>query len=369
MKQYRPSYYKNFRCIAGACSDSCCIGWEIDIDDKSAAFYRSVGGDFGCRLRQNILQDENGSQFILRGERCPFLNEQNLCDIYIHLGESALCEICDQHPRYHEWFGNWKESGVGLCCEAAGRLIFSQEAATSFETVEISEEPGEAVDEEAFCSLFAARRRAIQLLQNRQLPFAQRLRLLLLYGEEVQEALDWEDWRRIREIADAYACPEEGAEEILPDCSALSPLLTFLSDLEPIDPQWPALLLRIRDQFEEVLSAQQQYHALRPQWPQDMEQLAVYFLFRYFCKALFDGDIASKTALTVSACLLIALLNGETVLRKGSFTLEDQVFTAKQFSKEIEYCIENLDALCDLLWEGRILSTTDLCALVSAIFA
>ena len=51
MKHYRPAYYKDFRCIASECSDNCCIGWEIDIDEKSAAFYRSVGGDFGCRKK------------------------------------------------------------------------------------------------------------------------------------------------------------------------------------------------------------------------------------------------------------------------------------------------------------------------------
>ena len=65
MKQYRPSYYKDFRCIAGACSDNCCIGWEIDIDPQTDAFYQSVGGDFGCRLNQDILRDEHGSQFFI----------------------------------------------------------------------------------------------------------------------------------------------------------------------------------------------------------------------------------------------------------------------------------------------------------------
>ena len=31
-----PDYYEKFSCIAGACEDTCCAGWEIDIDDNVA---------------------------------------------------------------------------------------------------------------------------------------------------------------------------------------------------------------------------------------------------------------------------------------------------------------------------------------------
>lgn len=35
MKCTYPKYYKDFKCTAESCSDNCCIGWEIDIDEKS----------------------------------------------------------------------------------------------------------------------------------------------------------------------------------------------------------------------------------------------------------------------------------------------------------------------------------------------
>ena len=47
-----PSYYKDFTCIAGDCRHSCCIGWEIDIDDETLEKYRSIGGAFG--LARNL---------------------------------------------------------------------------------------------------------------------------------------------------------------------------------------------------------------------------------------------------------------------------------------------------------------------------
>ena len=77
-----PLYCKDFKCIADKCKDNCCVGWEIDIDPSSAEYYDSVGGEFGDRLKSNIEKGEVCS-FKLKGERCPFLNDSNLCDIII----------------------------------------------------------------------------------------------------------------------------------------------------------------------------------------------------------------------------------------------------------------------------------------------
>lgn len=127
MKQLIPHFYPNFACIASRCSDSCCIGWEIDIDPDTADYYRSciTDGDlFSSQLSQKICWEFPAHFLLKEDDRCPFLNQDNLCEIYIHLGEQALCEICDQHPRFHEWFGDYKESGLGLCCEEAVRCCW-----------------------------------------------------------------------------------------------------------------------------------------------------------------------------------------------------------------------------------------------------
>lgn len=100
-----------------------------------------------------------------------------------------------------------------------------------------------------------------------------------------------------------------------------------------------------------------------------MDRLIHYFLYRYFCKSLFDEDVHSKTILPLVACIVVLLLNAETFLRKGSFTPDDQIFTAKQFSKEIEYCTENLEALCEAFWDPDFLLVRQLSALLLQIFA
>ena len=127
MKEYIPDYYKDFQCIADRCKDSCCIGWEIMIDSKSYKKYQNVKGEFHDRLMKGIDHAETPAFHLDHRDRCVFLNQKNLCDIYIELGEDALCEICTQHPRFHNEYGNIRQTGLGMACEEAARLIFETE--------------------------------------------------------------------------------------------------------------------------------------------------------------------------------------------------------------------------------------------------
>ena len=123
MKGFAPGYYPRFRCIAGDCRHSCCVGWEIDIDEDTLDYYNGVEGDFGARLRAGIV---DGAFCLDERERCPFLNEQGLCDIILTLGEDALSQICSDHPRYRNFFSHREETGLGLCCEAAAELVLGE---------------------------------------------------------------------------------------------------------------------------------------------------------------------------------------------------------------------------------------------------
>ena len=33
MKYHKPSFFDQFKCIGSACTDTCCAGWEIEVDD------------------------------------------------------------------------------------------------------------------------------------------------------------------------------------------------------------------------------------------------------------------------------------------------------------------------------------------------
>ena len=85
MKEYIPDYYKDFQCIADKCKDSCCIGWEIMIDSKSYKKYHNVKGEFRDRLMKGIDHEGTPAFHLDDRDRCVFLNQKNLCDIYIEL--------------------------------------------------------------------------------------------------------------------------------------------------------------------------------------------------------------------------------------------------------------------------------------------
>ena len=83
MKTRVPDYFKKFKCIASECEDTCCAGWEIVIDDDTYDIYKTVDGEFGKRLKEEIyLDEENDPIFRLKGNNCAFLNDNKMCDIY-----------------------------------------------------------------------------------------------------------------------------------------------------------------------------------------------------------------------------------------------------------------------------------------------
>ena len=122
--------YRDFECVAGRCGDSCCTGWKIIVDDASAERYVGEKGEIGDRVRE-VMIDDGKKYFRLNGSRCPFLNKENLCDIYIELGEEALCETCSSYPRVVRkencgQYGELMEACLTMSCPEAARLMMEK---------------------------------------------------------------------------------------------------------------------------------------------------------------------------------------------------------------------------------------------------
>ena len=170
-----PRYYGSFRCIADRCRHSCCVGWEIDVDQESLARYRALSGEIGESIRESIEINEDGAHFRLDAkERCPHLDARGLCRIITALGEGHLCEICREHPRfYHEIGGVW-ECGLGLACEEAARIVL--ESADYDEFVCIGEDDEEFTPETVGeFDAFARRAALYAALRDTTAPLAFRL--------------------------------------------------------------------------------------------------------------------------------------------------------------------------------------------------
>ena len=128
-----PDFYPRFACKAADCRHSCCRGWEIDVDERSAARYRRQGGALGEALRAALEADEAGWHFRLDAEeRCPFLRRDGLCRLICELGEESLCDICALHPRFYGEQGAFEFCGLGLSCEKTVELLLESPAPLRF---------------------------------------------------------------------------------------------------------------------------------------------------------------------------------------------------------------------------------------------
>ena len=135
----KPKFFDSFKCLASKCSDTCCAGWEIYVDGDTAAYYASLDGVDGEFVRAGLNVTEEGMLLCREGERCPFLNGNNLCELILRLGEDSLCDICREHPRFYCESGNLLEDGLGLCCVEASRLWL--ESPVEFELSDDGYEP------------------------------------------------------------------------------------------------------------------------------------------------------------------------------------------------------------------------------------
>lgn len=315
MKTYVPDYYPSFACIADRCRHSCCIGWEIDIDDATLARYKTIGGKLGKRLSANIEESDECASFRLgEDERCPFLNEKGLCDLIIELGEDALCEICAEHPRFRNYYESRIEIGLGLCCEEAARLILTHEAKVTLLPLFDDDEPSELSPEED--EFFAFRDEVIERLQARILPISERMK-------------------------GALALVSVAPEAILSDDRRWS---AVYQTLEQLDPAWGDRLAVWQEQTDQPINLPD-----TPELARALEQLAVYFVYRHLTDSLDDGRRAERIAFALLSTHTIATLTALEVARQGSDPLSALTDIARSYSAEVEYSTENVKALLDEL--------------------
>ena len=121
----------------------------------------------------------------------------------------------------------------------------------------------------------------------------------------------------------------------------------FYLGLERLDERWTARLERLREQGDLVDIIH--FRGAMADRAAEYEQLFVYFLYRHLLTAYDDGDIAGKAAFAVLSTRLLFTLGALHFEERGTFTLADQVESARAYSAEIEYSEENLHALFDAL--------------------
>ena len=315
-----PSYYNDFKCIAGRCKHNCCIGWEIDIDEEKRSYYQGLNGEIAERIKQNVSYEETPHFVLTENERCPFLNAENLCDLIIALGEDALCDICREHPRFYNELPDRIEGGLGLCCEEACRIILEKKDKT--ELIQKTEDGHVVPAPPSDDPLLNERSILISTAQDRTKPFLQRM-------EELCSKLGI--------AALPFDSVGYGAE---------------LYKLERMDDSWSTtlnVLLKANRPYEKKDRLAFEKAVSRIDYA--FEQFFIYLIYRYYACAYDTEDAIARTLFALQSTILLYDLSYISWIKSGEIAVSDVEKFARQFSCEIEYSEENICALFDLFYE------------------
>lgn len=315
MKITKPTFYKNFKCIAGACPDSCCQGWEVDADIDSLEYYKTLNPSLEIKQRIDrvLSKDEfDNTIFALAPKkRCPFLNDENLCDMHIAIGGEHTPYTCRTFPRFIYDFGGTKEIGVSFSCPVASDMMYNLDS-FDFEDEVTDELPTlNDIDGMTYYTLLKGRKRAYDIVKDKSLPINKRLQNLLDYAATLQAELD--DY------------PDGENTELS--------FFDVFDNPELINPEWEE---KVKNKTEKSVSN-----------TQANENIAMYFLYKYFLQAVYDRDVLSKVKMAAVGVLI------------NTYFGEDS-WTVHLWSKETEHSQYNMDRYKNLLKTAKCLSVTEL---------
>ncbi len=292
MKLYAPEYYKKFICIADKCEHSCCIGWEIDIDDDTLERYKALECGYGKSIADSISFDGAPHFKLCERDRCPHLDERGLCRIILEVGEDYLCGICREHPRFYN-YTDVAEVGLGMSCREAARLILSSPNYC------IMEEIGQT-DAEDLCLTFNGRlerERVFAILRDTRLDYQARIkRICFDYGIDSVDDCVW---------------------------------LEIIDSLEYLDESHRELFMNYSDKKRAV------------GWDECLERALAYFVYRHCTEAFDYDDFRARLAF----CLFCERLLSSLIASQRAETINDIAVLASVISEEIEYSENNTEML------------------------
>lgn len=314
MKIVKPTFYKNFKCIAGDCPDSCCHGWEVDADSDSLEYYKTLDNSLEIKKRiDSVLSKDEFDNTIFTlapKKRCPFLNDENLCDMHIAIGGEHTPYTCRTFPRFIYDYGATREIGISFSCPVASDMMYNTES-FDFETDINSDLPTlNDIDAEKYFLLYKGRAEAYKIAKDKNKSIRERLNDLLDLGVLLQEKLFPYD---------------EGGDDIA--------FFDVFKNPELINPEWK----------EKV----ENFSLKQVSDTQSNENILMYFLYKYLMQAVYDNDALSKIKMAVLGVLI------------NTYFGEDS-WTVHLWSKETEHSQYNMDRYKKLLKNADCLSVTEL---------
>ena len=343
MKLRALDIYPSFRCLCGDCPDTCCAGWDVEIDKAAREKYLRMEGPLGEKAVRALRKEDGEWSFRLEGGRCPFLRDDNLCELQAACGEEALSRTCRLFPRTLAEFGAVREISLSIACPEAARLLLDHPQPLRLTEWETDEPLGYTdVDGSAYLRALALRERLLSLAQNRAYPFPVRLALCVELAADASAALrsGVGEGEALKRYSDpAYLSARAGT--FIPTGRPAAGYARLLDTLEGME--------RLTDRWDGELARMRACAAVPAAWDapeHEYENLLVYYLFRYFMEAVYDGNFYLPVKLAAASLCLIRLL---WQAQPAFPDRERREALMRLYSREVENSQSNLDALLALL--------------------
>ncbi|AWX58586.1 lysine-N-methylase [Brevibacillus brevis] len=203
-----PKYLEQFQCIGSSCEDTCCKGWSVPIDKSTYKKYKKVKDtqlakklDAEITRNRSTPSDSHYASILLSGcQSCSMLSPEGLCEIQLKLGEDYLSTTCSAYPRVTNIInGSFEQSASMSCPEAARLALLNPEPMEFFQVPSKSREkysfqsqlnPDSLTPDHIQFYFWDLRIFSIELIQNRQYTITDRILMLGLFYQNVQETID-----------------------------------------------------------------------------------------------------------------------------------------------------------------------------------
>ena len=348
------------------------------IDEESLERYGKEAGEFGRHLRNSI--DWEKECFYQNNRRCAFLNEESLCDLYKALGPDALCDTCKSYPRHTEEYEGLRELSLSLSCPEAAKIILSCKEPVRFLEEETDEEDDfEEFDFMMFSQLEDTRDVLFSILQDRSISLTLRMEVCEQLAESYQICMEEQREFDIDNLLrECKRYQKEGhLQEFVLKCLAGKGVnaaslhqwerqkeeLQILRHLERLRPEWDDVL----DGAEKWLyqGSEETYHKIceefhkaygslgshKEEWENLGEQLLMFFVYTYFCGAVYDDMVCSKLELALFSVRWIQEFLIVRWMENGKkLSMQDVEELSWRYAREIEHSDDNLNALEDWLF-------------------
>lgn len=224
VNMFIPKYMLTFKCIGSACTDTCCAGWDINIDEDTYKKYTNCTGGLKKLVQGKFRENKNSDDYLNKGfmilkehNKCPFLNDNLLCDIHGGVGEENLCITCKRFPRVYNIIDDiYEKSGLASCPEICTKAFLNKD---KMEFVEIEESVDESaieirriIDTEVFQEsdsliqyFWDIRVNSINIMQNRNFSIEERLSILKYFYNKIEEYYNEKDFDLLEEFLDEYS--------------------------------------------------------------------------------------------------------------------------------------------------------------------